>query len=305
MKAMQVISGAAVLLLLGVALFYVNSRNEPLEAIGSKPKSLTPVNGDGRSGVQIATSQSQKADVVDWAMSNGGYQDPRAVTSRENQTPPAGRAIDVIRRLTPQAEQGDARAALQIFQKLEQCQDAMKTDVRAGGLADQASHAGDRSYALKQIEAVLKDCQGIEEQDFASMAYWLENAADGGNLLAMLRYSSAGSRIVVGDATEMLRNPERVIEYKKKALGYLHQASAKGVPEAMLSLANTYKHGVMTKEDPVQAYAYALAAQMVHPSGPPGGQAQFLSIYSDGLSPENLAKGKVLARDVYDKCCVK
>lgn len=305
MKTFRLLSTVAVLSIFGFSLFYTLNNREPKAAAASEATPLMLGDGDESERKVIADSSMPMPLAVRGAKPKGVYQDPGAVTAKENQTPPPGPALAVIRSLTPQAEQGDARAALQIFQKLEQCQGALKTNLRDGGLSDQATNGGDRVYALKQIEAVLQECQGLEDKDLASMGYWVEKAAKGGNLLAMLRYSDGGYRYLVGDETEMLRNPERVIEYKKKSVEYLHQAASKGVPEAMLSLATTYKLGIMAEADPVQAYAYAKAAQMVHPSGPPGGQAQFLTIYSDGLSPDHLTQGNALARAVYDKCCLK
>ena len=296
---------AAALLLVGLGSFYA----------GQQQNRRIPTAAEMRTTEAAANAAAQRAadteslreamllPVANSARAQKPYQDPRRVTSQENQTPPAGQAVDVIRRLSVQAEQGDARAALQIFQKLEQCQGALRSDLRSGIFADGVSDPGDRVQALKDIEAVTKDCQGLTDQHFSRMGYWLDKAAAGGDLLAMLRYGDTGYRYVVGTPTDMLRDPEKIVEYKRKAMGYLHQAASQGVPEAMLSLASSYQNGIVANKDPVLAYAYARAAQQVHPSGPPGMQERFLQIYSNGLSSEQLAAGNEQAQEIYRDCC--
>lgn len=231
-------------------------------------------------------------------------QSTRNVTSRENQTPPPGPAIDVIRRLRPLAEQGDARAALQIFQKLEQCEGVLKSNLRDGSLADGDEDAAGQARILKDIEGVLKDCQGLSDQDFSQMGQWLDRAAAGGDLLAMLRYGNAGYRYIVGSPTQMLRHPEKIVEYRQKAMSYLHTAAAQGEPTAMDSLANSYSNGIITNKDLVRAYAYAVAADLVLPAGPRGPSNPYIQSLAKGLSTEEISKGDRMAKQIYDECCI-
>lgn len=217
---------------------------------------------------------------------------------------PEGPAPEVIARLKQESQAGDARAGMLIFLKLERCQNALDERIDSSRLSALNRQGVDIAEHVQALERRLADCQGLSGQDFKDRGKWLELSADRGDLGAQLIYASY-AEAVVGDAAEMLRHPENIVRYKRKALAFMESAAARGSVPALLSLTNKYANGVTAPRDPVKTYAYYQTAMRIEASN---GRdlSSFHSLkeaYSAQLSPAQRAQANAMADDLYTRCC--
>ena len=217
---------------------------------------------------------------------------------------PEGPAPEVIARLTRESEAGDAQAGLLIFLKLERCQEALDERIDAPRMAVLSRQGVDISGHVQALQRRLADCEGLSGQAYRDKGKWLELSADRGDLGAQLIYASY-AEVVVGDAAEMLKHPENIVRYKRKALAFMESAAAKGSVPALLSLTNKYANGVTAPRDPVKTYAYYQTAMRIEARN---GRdvSSFHSLkeaYSAQLSPAQRAQANAMADDLYTRCC--
>jgi TPR repeat protein len=228
---------------------------------------------------------------------------PRSANALENQIEvPSGRAVDVVARLLPLASSGDSTAAYQIALKLRQCRSAMGSLPNAE-IMDRYQKAGISSASvLSQIENTLNECIGITKEQLSDEGKWLEMAADKGLLEAQLLYS-ADPEPVVGNASDMIRDPGAVQRYKNKALGYLQQLAANGNINAIQRLSSVYADGILVKQDKVLAYAYAAAAERAMPAPQELQSEHFLESMKQQIPVDQQEYADQAANKIYVKCC--
>lgn len=87
---------------------------------------------------------------------------------------------------------------------------------------------------------------------------WLERAAGAGHLLAKLDWVS-DFRVRWSNPVDVVREAELVRVERERALGYLRDALAGGLDEALLAQSLAHRSGDLAELDPVKAYAYWLA----------------------------------------------
>ena len=143
------------------------------------------------------------------------------------------------------------------------------------------------------------ECHGLTLEQYQNNVRWLEQAADSGLVMAQLSYAG-NAEAVVGNSSQMLANPEKVAAYRRKAMGYMHQAAAGGSLEALHQLSNAYHYGVLTRRDPVRAYAYYYAKDLAAPSAY---SRQYLQTYAGQLDSTQLATATQQGRRIYHACC--
>ena len=97
----------------------------------------------------------------------------------------------------------------------------------------------------------------------------------------------------------MLRSPENVIRYKRKAIVYMERAAATGNVDALISLGQTYENGVLVQEDPMRAYSYFHAAGMFNPTF----TRIFLERLEGKLSREQVVLAKQRGTGIFNDCC--
>jgi len=181
--------------------------------------------------------------------------------------PIAGNASDVIRALMPLAKAGDADAALDIHMKISQCRYAMDSNNHSLKLLEAYRKAGvDLEAVARAREKTLDECASLvsEGVDGVEDEKWLELAAENGSIYAKLLYATDPDS-TLGDQTEIMKNPEALIEYRRKAMGFLEQAADRGSIEALVMLSEAYENGTLVKKDLRMAYAYYSAANSVYP----------------------------------------
>lgn len=162
--------------------------------------------------------------------------------------------------------------------------------------------ADDAEYRrlLDRNEQLLRDCEGIGPAEIARGYEGLRLSAQHGDIEAQLRYASIGSE-EFGSPTEMIRSPEKIVEFRENAMNFLHAAAAKGSAEAIGALAGAYRYGVITSPDPVKAYAYQYAHDLLYPPTPEG--QRVLEFDSQKLNGEQLAAARSQALQVLTRCC--
>lgn len=210
-------------------------------------------------------------------------------------------ALAVIRELTPRAQAGDAEAALTLYLKLNACKDPTSSDSLAPDMMEMNEKLGISNETIIQRAAKkAEDCLGVT-QAHKERGKWLEQAAKAGHPEAQLLYASDVEG-VLGDSDDMLRDPEKVKQYKIDASRYLNDLAAGGNVDAMLLLATDFDNGIMAKQDSVRAYAYYRAAQMAAPSDIP---ASLLQFKKEKVPAGSRAEADRLAEQIYERCCGK
>lgn len=179
----------------------------------------------------------------------------------ERQKPVPGQLKDVIDALAPRAEAGDALAAHQLFIKINDCKWAIEGSTAALPAADEAALAAEKAR-LTDALARLESCEGITQELIDSRAKWLTIAADNGDPLAQLTYSSSSS-LILGGAEQLMANPRAVEDFKRKSLNFLMSLAEQGNVSAILELCSAYEAGVLVPQDRVRAYAYAYLANLI------------------------------------------
>lgn len=221
---------------------------------------------------------------------------PRGVKPSRSYDLPRGRAIDVVANLQPLAEAGDNDAALYLFIKIEECRYQLYH--RRGNQGAPAVSVGDNVEA-QLIARTPPECHGLTLDQYQNNLRWLEQAADAGVVMAQRVYAG-NAEAVVGNSSQMLANPERVVAYRRKAMQYLRQAAASGSLEALMSLSDAYRYGVLAPRDPIRAYAYYYAKDMASPSDY---GRKHLDMFAGQMDPAQLAAGTQQGRRIYDACC--
>lgn len=209
---------------------------------------------------------------------------------------PRGRAIDVVAALQPMAEAGDDEAAFYLFLKVEGCRYQL---YRAGNDGNRPAPGIGDSVESQLAARTPAECHGLTADQYRDNVRWLEQAADAGITMAQLAYAG-NAEAVVGNSSQMLANPERIIAYRRKAMHYLHQAAVNGSVEALMKLSDVYRYGVMAQRDPVRAYAYYYAKDLVSPSAY---GRQHLQAYAAHLEPSQLATATQQGQQIYEACC--
>lgn len=220
----------------------------------------------------------------------------RVSTFTRSYDPPPGRAVDVIAALQPRAETGDADAAFYLFVKIEGCRYQL---YHGRGNEGRPPPGADDTLDAQLIARTPPECHGLTLEQYQNNVRWLEQAADSGLVMAQLSYAG-NAEAVVGNSSQMLANPEKVVAYRRKAMGYMHQAAAGGSLEALHQLSNAYHYGVLTRRDPVRAYAYYYAKDLAAPSAY---SRQYLQTYAGQLDSTQLATATQQGRRIYDACC--
>jgi hypothetical protein len=282
-KPSYLVVSALFLVLLGVAFFYQNKRN-----LADPPPSNKADRGvlEKESTGQVGVLSQQQPRKV-----KGAY------VLRDRVKMPAGNASKAIQGLLGMAQAGDEKAALAIYMKLGECavalEDGSDTELQA------------YKRAGMNVETVIansnkrkEDCAGVGDL-LNQRGAWLEQAASSGLVEAKLLYA-IDNQAVLGDETEMLRNPQKVQEYKTKAVQYLSELASDGNVDAMVSLAAAYDGGVLLDQNVVRSYAYYKAAELAMPNTVP---SNLISALREKLPAGQASNADLLAKQIYSECC--
>jgi hypothetical protein len=199
---------------------------------------------------------------------------PNAVTANVPATSIAARYADLARR----AEEGDGAAARELAQALARCAKVDWTQ-RSLFLTQMWSDSSHRQVyrdepdqdAMRRLQQRLADtlrensgaCEGVTRAELKSYAHWLYKAGEAGDTASAFEFGSGG--FILDDTLGQL---EAIPFWRDHAQDMLQRALAQGDARALLPLAEAYDPassprwttGPIFDADPVQAYAYYLAA---------------------------------------------
>jgi hypothetical protein len=106
-----------------------------------------------------------------------------------------------------------------------------------------AAEDGDHAAQFRLGEALFQDPARTDKTLNQAM-YWLESAAKGGNVEAM---------VYLG---RLLRRGVGVMQNFTKASFWIQAAARHGSPEGMLEMGRLYRHGIGVKKDLIKAYIW-------------------------------------------------
>ncbi len=205
----------------------------------------------------------------------------------------------IVADLMPRAQAGDPVAAYVIAMALDDCFDAFNDSPEESAPTDDDFHKALHASQRQQLSKTLDLCAKIDNVALASRIEWLRRAADAGQIDAMLIYGTVVTKSM--SKTDMLRDPQAVIELRERTMRYLHQAIDRGSQSALLSAANRYYFGIMTQRDLVRAAAYQKAYVLLSPHDRAG--QSVLQRYTSFLSDDENRRVTVLSGEILDRCC--
>ncbi len=247
----------------------------------------SPVSAELRSSVLDPTPPHLQAN---------GFRHPGAIRGLEHSQRIPDIPIDqLIAQNRERALAGDAEAAFQIAVGLWQCS---RFNARERDIASQSPSSPFYASTLSSAEHWLERCEHIGAGDLAEMVPWIELAANQGSIPAMGLY-----RIATLDemtATDMITNPQALIEYKRKTVQYLFAAANSGSIGAYRTLATDYANGIVLPKNPTLAYAYEL---VYYETGDKSALAlHLLNMRGEGLSPVQKLEAQRVARQMLSRC---
>lgn len=267
--------------LLAVLLLTSGCRGEKSQDIGAEqsPPKTTHAQGSSTPPAASAAPTSAANKNVEIRPLSG-----RAFAVQDFGPVPRGPVNDVIRQLRPLALAGDGASSYALFLKLNECSDINRRLAKGRPIQD--------ADAASQ-------CEELSAEDEVSRSEWLSLAAEQGNIGAQLLYSMDSASALGGEAA-MLRDPEAVMEYKRKATSYLEGLASQGSADALLQLGNAYQAGVLVNEDLVASRAYFEAVRLSDPSLVPTQQVKGLE---NEMSAEQISTAVRKGEQIYGSCC--
>ena len=223
---------------------------------------------------------------------------PKAFSIEGSVIPPDGNASEVLSGLEPAARRGDSNAALLISLKLTECRSILERAGDYNALLADSQILGGIDAAEKAQTKRLSECEMLTSEDYQRHSEWLALSADAGNVVAQLMYARS-SDSVIGPPSMMLKEPQRIVDYKIRAMDYLQQAARNGSVDALDSLGDAYFSGILTPQDPTRAYAYFLASYRVDSRSKPWAMEQLEA----SLSSRERNDATLITKDIYRECC--
>ncbi|HZX77315.1 hypothetical protein [Lysobacter sp.] len=213
----------------------------------------------------------------------------RAFLLQQSFNPRPGDAAKVIASLLPLAQQGDEVAAFEIYRKISACRSEWEAAIRS-------------APSTERENLIPRDCQSIPVNQWrVYSARWLEASAEKGFLPAQLMYGVDPTSIV-GSGPELIADPEAVAAYRRNAMGYMHRAALTGSVDALSMLAGAYANGILTKRDPVLAYAYFHAGTLA--TGRSDSMHDLMrQRYETELTRSEVQRATQQGRSIYEECC--
>ncbi|MCS3361110.1 sel1 repeat family protein [Xanthomonas translucens] len=223
---------------------------------------------------------------------------PKAFTiARTGDYRPNGNALDYVKSLLDSSKKGNALATFSIYLAVLDCKRAYSTD-DLNSFNTMKEAGADKNF-LKDSERRLSECSSLVGNNEIMQGEWLGTAAQQGSIEAMILYS-IDTNSAIGPSDTFIKNPDKVIEWKTKAMGFLENAASKGSIDAIIRLAGAYENGILAKEDQTTAYAYYLAAQKAYPNSV---SSENMKRYQNSLRADQQQAAINRANVIYQSCC--
>jgi hypothetical protein len=240
----------------------------------------TPTSSSTPSRETAAQTVKGTMSPIDSPSTGSASHPTRAVASPQDEgfIEPAGPLKDNIDHLKQQALAGSNRAAYYLAIGLFECR-----------INNPLVGRGDPSFPMMPERE--RDCRGIGADDLNAFKQWLQLAADRGHADSQMIYSTlAINSFTLADA---VRDPDAIVDYKRRSMDYLNRAAANGNPGALSQLSTVYSAGIVAPKNLELAYAYELA--FLQATGVP------TSVMANQLSAQLTEGGQERARTLAQK----
>ena len=208
-----------------------------------------------------------------------------------------GDATNYINERIQRSKTGDSQASYEIHARVSSCKRAL--DPGDDGEYKVYSSMGLAEQFSRRIEEEIENCKTIAERTDIMGENWLSLAATQGSIEARLMYAQ-NPRAAIGDLTEVLSDPSRLIDYRRNAVEYLSESVSSGNVDSIEALANIYDRGIVAERSYTRSLGYWMALQRVHPSQY---SAESISRLSSSMQTEQIIRAQELSKEVYRSCC--
>ncbi|MGB9099919.1 MAG: hypothetical protein WCC51_04730 [Stenotrophomonas indicatrix] len=208
-----------------------------------------------------------------------------------------GDATSYIGERVQRSKAGDSQASYEIHARVASCKRAL--DPGDDGEYKVYSSMGLAEQFSRRIEEEIENCKAIAERTDITGENWLSLAAAQGSIEARLMYAQ-NPRAAIGDLTDVLSDPSRLIDYRRNAVEYLSESVSSGNVDSIEALANIYDRGIVAERSYTKSLGYWMALQRVHPSQY---SAESISRLSSSMQTEQIIRAQELSSDIYRSCC--
>lgn len=223
----------------------------------------------------------------------------RAYSISRMQSLPDGDALTHVQSLLQKSKAGDATATYAIYLTVNQCKSAL--DPPSLSLLQAYRTQGIEKQFKDSLEKNLIKCESLMSTPGLSDEPWLKRAADQGSIEAKIMFA-IDSTSILGNRSDYLSHPERLIEYRTEAMQNLQYAASTGSVDALMALGNAYETGILTEKSPSQSLAYYKAAYSLAPNA---GLQELLSRESKSLSLREVEIANKLSNQIINNCCLQ
>lgn len=197
------------------------------------------------------------------------WQEPVAMAG--NTGYPATPLLSYLDRLEAAVEKGNGDAAFHLYHAHRRCFNAPKS---LEAISDFAEEALDEQGAdMATVESIVdlkiiqfNYCEGFDAVDFMNEGYKIAHlgimAARNGVIQAKLDFA-AYIPFALNDEQDYVRHSDEITQHKAETMQHLREAHRQGAELALLRLSDVYREGLVTQQNPHQAYAYLYAYQLV------------------------------------------
>jgi len=271
--------------------------------------SVAPVPAEPTS---VIDSQESGSEGVDGLAGVAPRELPAAVVALNEQDDLTASAEELLPRmaaLEARSRAGDARAALQLHLDLQNCVEQSKREKRIEDLLTQKVGMQESEISTRKLMAEVfakqhvaaeKACAGISPEAMSNRFAHLERAASLGSEQAQILFRGEGSP-VMGDAEAMLRDPEELVRFRRKAAEFTQAAARNCNGMAISLLASDYLNGRFVERNPASAFAMRAVLDRIPLNAPmPPARA---TEYANGLDSNQLVQAQRQGATFHARYC--
>ncbi|MEM9321301.1 MAG: hypothetical protein AAGA41_00600 [Pseudomonadota bacterium] len=206
----------------------------------------------------------------------------------------------------------DGRQSYQAYVYLRTCLDAPRTEGQYGDFLERLEGAatGDLderqlrrlTRVLDRAEAGLVRCEGLPGDLEPLALEWLTRAAERGYPLAQIAYYQSFRWLSGRKPYLLFGERDGLWRYRQLAPAFLEAALGSGHPEAFVEMGRALADGVVFDENPAEAYAYALAAELAGERATIGRELR--AELAVQLGSEQQGEARDRARELCDRYCL-
>lgn len=167
--------------------------------------------------------------------------------------------------------------------------------------ADAKAHGAAQALAQAEREANAASCGGLPADAFSKADEWTAALAAMGVPRSMYDYVTRS--FWVRDPMNSLKEPSRLIDYRKNSLGYLDNLIDDGYPEALVAMGSIKLNPTWGEPDRVAAWAYMRAAAKA--MGNVEIEAKLLAGIDSRVPAEKREEAIAMSETLMRKCCAK